>query len=459
MPKTIILGKSKVSLEDILRIARDHARVSINTSALTRCERSFRYLISSGAHKTIYGFNTGFGPMASIKIPDDKRIELQYNLIRSHAVGQGSPLPAEMVRAILAVRLNSLLLGYSGIPRELPQKIAALLNNDILPIIPEHGSVGASGDLVQLAHIALALIGEGSVLYKGKKIKTSDALKRARVAPLTIRSREGLAIMNGTSAMTGIAALNIIKAENLLRQSIEISARLYEITNSYDDALAAKLHAARPHTGQSIIAAEIRKLLHNSKHLRKRYTSGSKENDRVQEVYSIRCAPQILGPIYDAIRYARSVIEIEINSATDNPIISGNKILHGGNFHGDYVAFEMDKLKIAIAKLSLLSERRINFLLNDRINGILPPFLNTGRLGLDLGFQGMQFVATSTAAENQMLSNPMSIHSIPSNRDNQDVVSMGANSALQTYKVISNARIVVKIEELITEKASKILKI
>lgn len=458
MQKTILLGKGHLSLDDINDIVRKNARIALSKSAIVRAERSYAYLLSEGRTKTIYGFNTGFGPMARIKIPDEKRIELQYNLIKSHAVGAGAPLPPDTVKAILIIRLNTLLRGCSGVPKELLQKLAAFINNDILPIIPEHGSVGASGDLVQLAHIALALIGGGTVWYKGKRTAAKTALQKTGIRPLTIRSREGIALINGTAAMSGIAALAVLQAERLLERSIASSAALCEISRSYSDAFSQELHRMRPHKGQSVIAARIRTLLKDSPYVRNRNTSNPLKNDAIQDVYSIRCAPQILGPMFDAIERIKKVIETEINSVTDNPIIiPGKGIFHGGNFHGDYIALEMDALKIAMTKLSLFSERRINFLLNDAINGILPPFLNAGTLGVDLGMQGAQFVATSTAAENQALSMPMSIHTIPSNKDNQDIVSMGVNAALLAQKVIENAHVVSIIEYEAIERACAIL--
>lgn len=455
---TIIFGKKNISLTEIEKIVYQGLQIALHRDAFSKATRSYSYLMNEVRGKVIYGLNTGFGPMASIAISEKDRIQLQYNLIRNHAVGAGNPLSPDLVKAILVVRLNSLARGYSGIPKELLMRLAGFINKDILPIIPEHGSVGASGDLVQLAHVALVLIGEGEVVYKNKRMSAQRALKKARLVPLKIKSREGLAIMNGTAAMTGIAALTIIQAEKLLEQSIATSALLYEITRSYDDYLASELHNVRPHPGQVSIAARIRELLKGSNYLQKRYKTKKPFVNNIQDVYSVRCAPQILGPIYETIKHAKQVVETEINSVTDNPIIIPKKgIFHGGNFHGDYVAFEMDKLKIAMTKLSLLSERRINFLLNDSINGFLPPFLNTGRLGLDLGFQGMQFVATSTAAENQMLSNPMSIHSIPSNKDNQDIVSMGVNAALAAKKVVDNAKIILGLEKNAVLKARNIL--
>jgi len=325
-----------------------------------------------------------------------------------------------------------------------------LINNDVYPYIPEHGGVGASGDLVQLSHIALVLIGEGLVTYRGELRKTEDVFKELNLTPISIKIREGLSLINGTSVMTGVAAINVIKAINLLNWVIYSSALINEIVGSFDDYFSKELNYVKKHKGQRYIADIISEILVSSKLISKRgdyfYNNnskgcGSNYNKRVQEYYSLRCVPQILGPAYDTIMNAREVIENEINSVSDNPIIDFNtkNVYHGGNFHGDYISLEMDKLKLSITKMSMLSERHLAFLCNPKINELLPPFVNLGKLGFNLGLQGMQFTATSTVAENQMLSNSMYVHSIPTNNDNQDMVSMGLNSAMMTKKVIDNA--------------------
>jgi histidine ammonia-lyase len=331
-----------------------------------------------------------------------------------------------------------------------------LINKDVTPCIYEHGGVGASGDLVQLAHLGLALIGEGEVLFEDKIFATTTLFKKLGIKPLSIHIREGLAILNGTSAMTGIGMVNIIQAQKLLEWSVMFSAMTNEIVEAYDDHYSHELNIVKHHKGQNKVAAMLRKILKDSKMIRTRSEHlYSEENidkeifeDKVQEYYSLRCITQVLGPVHDTIIHAEKVLTDELNSVNDNPVIDheNKNIYHGGNFHGDYVALEMDKLKIAITKLSMLSERQLNYLLNDKLNQKFPPFVNLGVLGLNFGMQGMQFTATSTVAENQTLSFPMYVHSIPNNNDNQDIVSMGCNAALLTKKIIDNSFAVIGIQ-------------
>ena len=327
--------------------------------------------------------------------------------------------------------------------------MVTLINEDISPCIYEHGGVGASGDLVQLAHLGLVLIGEGEVIYQDELQPTAEVFNKLGIQPLSIHIREGLAIINGTSAMTGIGMVNIIQAQKLLEWSVLLSAMINEIVEAFDDHFSYELNIVKHHKGQNIIAAQLRTILKDSKMIRSRTEHlYNPENlnqevfeDKVQEYYSLRCVTQVLGPVYDTICQAEKVVTDELNSVNDNPVIdhANKNIFHGGNFHGDYVSLEMDKLKIAITRLSMLSERQLNYLLNEKLNQKLPPFVNLGVLGFNFGMQGMQFTATSTVAENQTLSFPMYVHSIPNNNDNQDIVSMGCNAALMTKKVIDNS--------------------
>jgi histidine ammonia-lyase len=335
-------------------------------------------------------------------------------------------------------------------------------------VIYEHGGLGASGDLVQLAHLGLCLLGEGEVYYKGKIVEAKEAFDKEGLKPMDIHIREGLAIMNGTSAMSGIGVLNVIYAENLVNWSVMASAAIMEIVRSFDDHYSTPLNQVKHHYGQNAVSRALQGILDDSKLVKKREEHHYNQKvevdvlvEKMQEYYSIRCVPQIAGPIVDTIAYAKEVLINEINSANDNPIVDWERknVYHGGNFHGDYVALEMDKLKIAITKLSMLAERQLNFLLNDKLNNILPPFVNHGKLGLNLGMQGVQFTATSTTAENQTLSNPMYVHSIPSNNDNQDIVSMGSNASLICRKVIFNSYEVLAIEWMTILQAIDYLKI
>jgi len=451
----VIIGNRYLNIENFRKVLFGGGNVALDTLALKNIEENHKFLDEFSNNKLIYGINTSFGPMAQYRISEKDKLTLQYNLIRSHCSGLGNPLPEEYAKAVMLARLNTLMLGYSGIHKSLAETIAAFINNKIYPFIPEHGSVGASGDLVQLAQFALNLIGEGEVFYKGKKVKAAVALKAAKIKPLQIHIREGIALMNGTAAMTGIGLINILKAQNLLSWSLVASSMINEIVEAFDDHFSEGLNNAKIHSGQKKIAETMRHTLAGSKlirhrpdHLYSKKIEVEVLKDKVQEYYSLRCVPQILGPVYDAIANAEKVLLNEVNSANDNPIIDhkNENVYHGGNFHGDYVSFEMDKLKIAVAKMCMMCERQLNYLLNDKLNEKLPPFVNLGKLGLNFGMQGMQFTATSTTAENQTLSFPMYLHSIPNNNDNQDIVSMGTNSALLAKKVVDNTAEVLAIE-------------
>ena len=426
-----------------------------------KIEACYGFLEQFARDKIIYGINTGFGPMAQWRVSDDHLRDLQYNIIRSHATGMGEPLSDFFIRASMIARVGSFAQGKSGVHPELVTLLTEFINRGIYPYIPKHGSVGASGDLVQLAHIALCLIGEGKVHYQGAWRPTAGVLKQCGLKPIDIHIREGLSCTNGTSVMTGISAVNQLHAENLLRLATLAAVWMNEIAGSYDDLMAAPLNESRRHPGQITIAKQMRELSEGSKRLQKRENklyNGERVNglmdegqqvfkDKVQAYYSLRCAPQILGPIFDTLAYSRQVIEDELNAASDNPIIDPEtqNVYHGGNFHGDYISLEADKMKIALVRLAMVSERQLNYLCHDRINGILPPFLNIGTLGLNYGIQACQFTATSTTAECQTLAMPNYVHSIPNNNDNQDIVSMGTNSAELCAQVIDNCYQVLSI--------------
>lgn len=441
------LGQHPAEYSEFKKIVIDEEQIDISEIALNRVKHSFEFLDNFCKGKIIYGINTGFGPMAPYRINAKHQKELQYNLIRSHSSGTGTILPPIYLRAILTARLNTLLQGYSGVHDSMINQFKEYINRGIYPVIFDHGGVGASGDLVQLAHVALGLVGEGEVIYKGQLRDTADVLKEEGIAPVEVHLREGLGIMNGTAAMTGIGMVNLHYAKKIVTLSVLASSIINELVESFSDHFSAELNEAKKHKGQHAIAAEMRSTLADSKRIRVRsehlYDNMPESDvvaDKVQEYYSIRCVPQILGAVADTLDYAETVLVNEINSANDNPIIDmiNQNVYHGGNFHGDYVAFEMDKIRIAITKVSMLAERQLNYLMNHKLNNIVPPFANLGRLGLNFGMQGVQFTAVSTTAENQTLSTPMYIHSIPNNNDNQDIVSMGANSAWLTKKVIDN---------------------
>ena len=442
-----VLGAGHTTIAHLRQILFQNDTVTLDEQALQGVRTCYKFLRDFSQDKLIYGINTGFGPMAQYRITEADQTQLQYNLIRSHASGLGKPLDPTYVKALMLARLNSFLQGHSGVHPETLDLLLGFINNDIAPAVYEHGGVGASGDLVQLAHLALCLIGEGRVQHNGEWKATDVAMAQHGLQPLTIHLREGLALINGTSCMTGIGVVNVLHAQNLLNWSIVASSFIVEMVRSYDDHYSEELNNVKQHPGQRYIAAKMRHLLRKSTLTRKRqehlYDQKVTDTvlvDKVQEYYSIRCVPQILGPIYDTLMETIKVVMNEFNSVNDNPVIDPKtqNVYHGGNFHGDYVSLAMDKLKVATTRLSMLTERQLNFLLNDKLNQILPPFVNLGTLGLNLGMQGSQFVATSTTAESQTLSFPMYAHSIPNNNDNQDIVSMGTNSALLTAKVIEN---------------------
>lgn len=452
----IPIGENTLKLTEVQQILFFNAKVFLPESVLQRAEKNFQFLKEFSADKVIYGINTGFGPMAQYKIPYADRLTLQYNLIRSHASGSGNPIAQIFSKAMLLDRLSTLACCKSGIHPDLILLITEMLNRDIIPVIYEHGGVGASGDLVQLAHMALAIIGEGEVFYKGEITSAQQAFEAEKLTPFAIRLREGLALMNGTSCMTGIALVNLLKAEKILNWSILFSAIINEIFGAFNDHVSEPLNGAKLHNGQNEVAAILRDLLKDSTLIRNRqehlYTATNETHfkEKVQEYYSLRCTPQIIGPVWDTVQQAKVTVLNELNSVSDNPIVDDTlqNVFHGGNFHGDYVALEMDKLKIAITKISMLADRQLNYLLNDKLNGKLPPFINNAIIGLNFGIQGIQYTATSTVAENQSLSMPVYIHSIPSNNDNQDVVSMGSNAALITSKIIDNTFEVLSVQAL-----------
>ncbi len=457
-----------LGIEDFYEVIFENNPIEINKTVFDTIENSFNFLKTFSENKTIYGVNTGFGPMAQYKIAEKDRIKLQYNLIRSHASGTGNVIDPKYVKAAMLARLNTLSLGNSGVHKSVIELMSELINRDITPLIYEHGGVGASGDLVQLAHLALVLIGEGEVFYKNELKPTKEVFKAENLKPITVVLREGLALMNGTSVMTGIGIVNTINTRRLLNWMILCSSSINEIVQAYDDHLSSELNQTKKHKGQREVAKQMRSHLSDSKLTRKREEFLYNKNpevtvfeEKIQEYYSLRCVPQILGPVLDTLDNIERILIEEVNSANDNPIVNVEEqhVYHGGNFHGDYVSLEMDKLKLVVTKMSMLSERQLNYLLNPNLNNILPAFVNLGILGLNFGMQGVQFTATSTTAENQMLSNPMYVHSIPNNNDNQDIVSMGTNAALITKKVIENAFEVVAIEMITIIQAIEYLKV
>ncbi len=430
-------------------------------------QNSYNFLNDFAKDKVIYGINTGFGPMAQYRISDEELNALQYNIIRSHSTGAGEPFEPIYVRAAMIARFSTFVRGKSGIHPDVMEMLRTFINKEIYPVIPQHGSVGASGDLVQLAHMSLALIGEGEVFYQGQRRPTAEVLKELGIKPLKLHLRDGLALVNGTAMMTGVGLVNLHYAKRLLVFATLASVLINEIAASYDDFMAPELNQLKGHNGQDIIARKMREIATGGQCMLKREVEMYHRHQetvfthKVQPYYSLRCVPQILGPVLDSLKYTEEILVDEFHAVDDNPIvdIDTQSVYHGGNFHGDYISFEMDKLKLAIVKLTVLMERQLNYLCHDRINGILPPFCNLGVLGLNYGIQALQFTATSTTAESQSLANSMYVHSIPNNNDNQDVVSMGTNSAILARRVIDNSYQVMAIYLISLAQAVDCLKI
>lgn len=456
-----------ITIENVNDILHNGMKLEIDDLTMKRVEQSYEFLRTFAHDKVIYGINTGFGPMAQWRVDDNYLQDLQYNIIRSHSTGAGEPLPDLDVRAAMIARIGSFLQARSGVHPSLVKLLQEFINQEIYPFIPRHGSVGASGDLVQLAQIALCLIGEGKVHYKGEWRDTSKVLRELQLEPAQIYIREGLSATNGTSVMTGIGVNNQLLATKLFRWAVLTSVWMNEIAESYDDLMSNELNSVRRHEGQQRVAAMMREIAKDSKRLPKRehylyeqYHAEKVFEHKIQAYYSLRCTPQILGPIWETLAHSKQVLEDELNAASDNPIVDyeSQNVYHGGNFHGDYISLEQDKLKIALTRLTMTAERQLNYLFHNRINdNILPPFLNRGVLGLNYGMQACQFLATSTTAECQTLSMPNYVHSIPNNNDNQDIVSMGTNSALLCRQVVENSYQVMAVLVIALAQATDIL--
>lgn len=391
--------------------------------------------------RTMYGINTGFGKFSDVVINEGDVDTLQLNLIHSHACGVGDPFSEEVSRTMLLLRANALAQGYSGVRLELVQQLLSFVNAHIHPVIPEKGSLGASGDLAPLSHLALALLGEGDVFYKNKRMPTMDALKAENIAPLTLKAKEGLALINGTQAMTAVGVVTVIEMEKLLHQSEHVAAMTMEGLNGIIDAFDADLHAARGHQEQIDVAARMRGTLHDSG------LTTAQGEVRTQDAYSLRCIPQVLGASWQAFLYAKGKLETEINAVTDNPIIFSDRkeVISGGNFHGQPIALAMDFLKIGVAELANIAERRIERMVNPQLNDLDAPFLSPSP-GLESGAMIMQYSAASLVSENKTLAHPASVDSIPSSANQEDHVSMGTIAARHCYAMLQNTRHVIAIE-------------
>jgi histidine ammonia-lyase len=402
----------------------------------------------------VYGVNTGFGDLAAVRIPPQDVRTLQRDLVRSHAAGVGDPLPVEVVRAAMLLRANMLAAGRSGVRQETLRLLIDMLDRGVHPVMPMHGSVGASGDLAPLAHMALVLMGEGEALHDGKRKTAADALKHADLRPIELGPKEGLSLINGTQVMTAIGCLALHDAEVLATSADVIAAMSAEALRATDAAWDEAIHAARPHPGQLAVAANLRALVTGSP-IRESHRRG---DPRVQDPYSVRCIPQVHGATRDALGYVRRVLETEINAVTDNPLVfpEDGRVLSGGNFHGQPIAIALDLATIAVAQLGDIAEARIDRLTNGHTSG-LPSFL-TLRPGASSGFMVAQYTAAALVAEDRLRALPASIQSIPTSAGMEDHVSMGVHAAHKLAAVIRNARDILAIEALCAAQGLDLLK-
>jgi len=442
----LVLTGSSLSLADVVSVARDsRGPVELEPAALAALRRSRDQVDRAIARgETMYGINTGFGKLANVRVSSDQLDRLQANLIRSHAAGVGRLLPADVVRATMLLRANVLLRPTSGVRPSLVQALVALLNAGIVPAVPEQGSVGASGDLAPLSHIAMALIGEGDVSDGPATRPVRVALDQAGLAPFTFAPKEGISFINGTQAQTALLALLVHDAEVLWRSAVGAAAMSLEALRGTPTPLDPRIHAARPHPGQ-LRAAELMRGLLEASEIRE---SHRENDDRVQDAYSLRCTPQVLGAVADAIRFARETAVVELNASTDNPLVFENgDVLSGGNFHGQPVAQALDVLAIGLTTLQAIAERRVERLVNPDLSQGLPAFL-TRDPGLSSGFMMVQITAASLVAESRALAMPASIGSIPTDANQEDFVPMGMAAALKARRILANAQKVVGAELL-----------
>jgi len=457
MHKEVRVDGKTLTIEDVVEVAYGRARVSIPESVKLRVKKSRRLLeelLEKG--ETIYGVNTGFGALSNTQISREELKQLQTNLIRSHAAGVGETLGAEVVRATMLLRANTLAKGYSGVRLEVLETLVEMLNKGVHPIIPAKGSVGASGDLAPLSHMVLVLMGEGEAEYKGEILSGKEAMEKAGIKPVQLDFKEGIALNNGTQLMTAIAALTVHKAENLIKTAEMAAALSMEALLGVSDALDEKIHKVRPHTGQAITAKNIRALIEGSKLVQTGKEAMAKIG-RPHDAYSLRCTPQVVGAARDAIAYARKVVETEINSVTDNPLVFPEEgvCLSGGNFHGQPIAIAMDMLGIALTMVGNLSERRIARLLDEKLSNGLPAFLipPQAKKGLNSGLMTAQYTAAALASENKVLAHPACVDSIPTSANFEDFVSMGTTAAQKAAKILENTEYITAIELLCAAQA------
>lgn len=470
--ETIMLNGQALTVDNVADIAQGAMPVAISQETYLKIGESrqrFENIVAQNI--PIYGVTTGYGEMVHIFIEIDRESELQTNLVRSHCAGVGPVFTEIESRAMLAARINALARGYSAVRPQLIERMVCYLNRDIIPVIPQIGSLGASGDLAPLSHIAITLIGEGYVWQRGEKMPTAKVLADHGIDPLQLKFKEGLALINGTSAMTGLGSLIIHDGLQQTKQAEIISCLVLETQKASNSPFLSEGHEARPHQGQIDVAHNIRTLTHNSRmmvdheNLCAQVLAEKLEdetlhstNTYIQKAYTLRCIPQIIGAVRDSLYHAQKTLEIELNSSNDNPLFFEEQLIfHGGNFHGQPIAIILDLAAIALTQIGIVSERRTNRLLNRYLSNGLPEFLVKNDPGLNCGFAGAQYPATALIAENRTICSPASIQSVPSNGDNQDVVSMGLIAARNAKRILENNQYILAVEYMSAAQAVDIL--
>ncbi len=451
---TLTLTGDHLALEDVVAVARRRFHVALSSEAAGRIEAARAVVERAVAEdRVVYGVTTGFGKFADVAIPHEKLGQLQLNLVRSHAAGVGDPLPVETVRALMLLRANCLAKGFSGVRLETLEKLLALLNADVLPVVPSQGSVGASGDLAPLAHLALALVGEGEAVFRGRRLPAAEALQEAGLAPATLAAKEGLALINGTQLTTAVGALALARLLALLPAADLVAGMTTDALKGTDAAFDPRIHAARPHPGQAASAANLRYLLNGSQ-----IRESHRDCHAVQDAYALRCAPQVHGAVRDAAAHARRVVEIEMNAATDNPMVFAGaepgrgELVSGGNFHAAPVALVFDHLAAAAADLASISERRTERLVNPALSADLPAFL-VREGGLNSGLMMVHVTAAALVSECKANAFPASVDSIPTSAGKEDHVSMGPLAARKLERNVGMLETVLAIELLAAAQA------
>ncbi len=450
---TVVIDGTNLTIEDVVKVARHNESVELSETSLDGILSS-RDVIERAVKegRTIYGVNTGFGDLSDVCIESKDLAKLQVNLIRSHSAGIGPPFSMEVVRGMLLLRANALAKGFSGVRLDVIELLIDMLNAGVTPVVPQQGSVGSSGDLAPLAHMALVMIGEGEAYYKGERIDGGKALSRAGIKPLVLQAKEGVALINGTQPMCAVGSIVVYDALTLLKDACIAASMSLEALKGTRAALDERIHSVRRHEGQTDVARAMLEILGDSEINQSHADCGV-----VQDAYSLRCIPQVLGASLDTIRYAQNILKIEINSATDNPLVfsKSDDVVSGGNFHGQPIALAMDFVGIALSEIANISERRVNRLVNPNLSG-LPAFLTTEG-GLESGLMIAQYTAAALVSENKVLAHPASVDSIPTSADQEDHVSMGAIAARKAAQILDNVKNVIAIEYMCAAQGLSLL--